>query len=99
MNKIEPLAGWSWSELFLMQTSHSLRQLVWSKTKDAQKKVPTGAPELVAPNFIHRAIKEAEKKRAKAGKRAHTPDARIFDTTEELDAYLRRPRKSVDSKA
>lgn len=99
VKKVEPLAGWDWSNLYLMQMSYSLRQLVWSKTKEAAKKVPTGAPELVAPDFIHRAIKEAEKKQKGAGKRAHTPDARIFNTTEELDAYLRRPRKSVTPKA
>lgn len=78
-----------------MQIAFSIRQLVWSKTKDAQKKVPTGQPQLVAPDFIHKAIREAEKKKQTAGKHAHTPDARIFNSTEELDAYLRRPRKSV----
>lgn len=99
MRKLEPLAGWEWSDMYLMQMSFSLRQLVWSKTKEASKKVPTGAPELVAPDFIHRAIKEAEKKQKKLGTRAHTPDTRSFSTTEELDAYLRRPRKSVSPKA
>lgn len=99
VRKEEPLAGWEWSDLYLMQMSFSLRQLVWSKTKEAQKKVPTGQPDLIAPDFIHKAIKEAEKKRKGVGKRAHTPDARTFDTTEELDAYLRRPRKSVTPKA
>jgi hypothetical protein len=95
VNKIEPLAGWSWSEMFLMQTAFSLRQLVWSKTKDAQKKVPTGQPTLTAPEFIHRAIREAERKRGKLGSKPHTPNARVFNSTEELDAYLRKPRKSV----
>ncbi len=98
VKKIEPIASWDWSELYLMQIAFSIRQLVWSKTKGAQKKVPTGQPELVAPDFIHKAIKEAEKKRKAAGKKAHTPDARVFNTSEELDAYLRRPRKSVSEK-
>lgn len=94
------MAAWDWSDLYLMQTSFSLRQLVWSKTKEAAKKVPTGQPQLIAPDFIHKAIKESEKKKqAGAGKRAHTPDARVFNTTEELDEYLRRPRKSVSEKA
>lgn len=94
VRKVEPMAGWDWSDMYLMQMAFSLRQLVWSKTKEAQKKVPTGQPELIAPVFIHKAIKEAEKKRNK-GKRPHTPDARTFNSTEELDAYLKKPRKSV----
>lgn len=98
MKKVEPLAGWSWQDMYLMQISFGIRQLVWSKTKDAAKKVPTGQPELIAPDFILKAIKEAEKKKKGAGKKAHTPDARIFNTTEELDAYLRRPRKPVTEK-
>lgn len=93
------MAAWEWSDLYLMQTAFSLRQLVWSKSKEAQKKVPTGQPQLIAPDFIHEAIKEAEKKRNRVGKRAHTPDARTFSSTEELDEYLRRPRKSVNEKA
>lgn len=95
VKKIEPLAGWEWSDMYLMQIAFSIRQLVWSKTKEAQKKVPTGQPQLVAPDFIHKAIKEAEKKRGDGKKRPHSPDARVFNTTEELDAYLARPRKSV----
>ena len=98
MRKIEPLAGWNWQEMYLMQISFGIRQLVWSKTKDAAKKVPTGQPQLIAPDFILKAIKEAEKNKQSAGKHAHTPDARVFNTTEELDAYLRRPRKSVSEK-
>lgn len=98
VRKIEPLAAWEWSDLYLMQIAFSIRQLVWSKTKDAQKKVPTGQPQLVAPDFIHKAIKEANKKNEKAKRKAHTPDARVFNSTEELDAYLARPRKSVSEK-
>ena len=98
IRKVEPLAGWSWQDMYLMQISFGIRQLVWSKTKDAAKKVPTGQPQLVAPDFILKAIKEAERKKNAAGKKAHTPDARVFNTTEELDAYLARPRKSVSEK-
>lgn len=87
------MAAWDWTEMYLMQTAFSLRQLVWSKTKDAQKKIPKNAPQLVAPDFIHKAIKEAEKKR-KTGKKAHTPNARTFASTAELDAYLKKPRKA-----
>lgn len=93
---MEPMAGWSWKDMYLMQASYSLRQLVWSKTKEAQKKIPTGEPQIIAPDFILKAIKEAEEKRGKLGKKQHTPDARSFATTEELDAYLKKPRKRVD---
>lgn len=98
VRKIEPLAGWDWRDLYLMQISHSLRQLVWSNSKEAAKKVPTGQPELIAPDFVLKAIKEADKKRGQLGKRAHTPDARVFNSTEELDAYLKKPRISVKKK-
>lgn len=91
LNAIDPMAAWDWSDLFLMQMNQSLRQLVWSKTKDAQ--VPKNAPELVAPQFILNAIREAEKKKDQAKTRQLTPDARIM-TIDELDAYLKKPRRN-----
>jgi len=81
-----------------MSQAHSLRQLVWSKTKDAAKKNPKNAPEMIGPDYILKAMKQAEKMADRGGRlgtHKHTPDARIFDTTEELDAYLAKPRKST----
>lgn len=81
-----------------MIQTHSLRQLVWSKTKDAQKKTPKNAPEMIGPQYILDAMKQAEKMADRGGRlgtRKHTPDARTFKSTDELDAYLKKPRKSV----
>lgn len=89
------MAKWGWQELYLMQIAFGIRQLVWGKSKDAQKTVPKERPELIAPDFILKAIAEADKKRGAVGKHQHTPNARLFKTTEELDAYLKKPRKEV----
>lgn len=78
-----------------MLQTHSLRQLVWTKTKDAHKKVPKNAPEIIGPDYVLALWKHAEKSKDRVGSRKHTPNARVFDTTEELDAYLRRPRKAA----
>lgn len=93
INALDPAASWGWNDLFLMQMNQSLRWLVWAKTKDAQSKVPKSVPELVAPDFILNAIREAEKKRDQAKERKLTPNARIM-TIDELDEYLKKPRRS-----
>lgn len=96
--KIDPSIAWNWSDLFQMMTTHSLRQLVWSKTKDAQKKNPVNAPEMIGPKYILDAMKQAEKMANRAGRvgsHKHTPDAKIFKSSAELDAYLKKPRKST----
>jgi len=96
--KIDPTLSWGWSDLFAMIQAHSLRQLVWTKTKDATKKTPKNAPEMIGPQYILDAMKKAEKmadRGGRLGSRQHTPDARIFNTSAELDAYLQKPRKSV----
>lgn len=98
LTKVDPTIAWGWPELFQMIQAHSLRQLVWSKTKDAAKKTPKNAPEMIGPDYILKAMKQAEKmadRGGRLGSHKHTPDARIFDTTEELDAYLAKPRKST----
>lgn len=78
-----------------MLQTQSLRQLVWTKTKDAHKKVPKNAPEMIGPDYILALWKHAEKAKDRVGSRQHIPNARVFDTTEELDAYLKRPRKAA----
>lgn len=93
VTKLDPSLSWGWDDLFRMMMTHSLRQLVWSKTKDAHKKVPTKAPEIIGPEYILAQWKHAEKAKDRVGSRKWTPNARVFDTTEELDAYLKRPRK------
>jgi len=96
--KIDPTLAWGWSDLFAMIQAHSLRQLVWTKTKDATKKTPKNAPEMIGPQYILDAMKKAEKmadRGGRLGSRQHTPDARVFNTSAELDAYLKKPRKSV----
>lgn len=98
ITKIDPSLAWDWPDLFQMMQTHSLRQLVWSKTKDAQKKTPKNAPEMIGPQYILDAMKQAEKMADRGGRlgtRKHTPNARIFQTTEELDAYLKKPRKAI----
>lgn len=98
ITKIDPTIAWGWPELFAMIQTHSLRQLVWSKTKDAAKKVPKNPPQMIGPQYILDAMKQAEKmaeRGGRLGKHKHTPDARVFATTEELDAYLKKPRKST----
>lgn len=98
ITKIDPSIAWGWPELFAMIQSHSLRQLVWSKTKDASRKHPKNAPEMIGPQYILDAMKKAEKMAdmaGRVGKHKHTPNARIFQTTEELDAYLKKPRKAA----
>ena len=78
-----------------MLQTQSLRQLVWTKTKDAHKKVPKNAPEIIGPDYSRALWKHAEKAKDRVGSRQHIPNARVFDTTEELDAYLKRPRKAA----
>lgn len=98
LTKIDPSLAWGWPELFAMIQAHSLRQLVWSKTKDAAKKTPKNAPEMIGPKYVLDAMKKAEKmadRGGRLGSHKHTPDARIFETTAELDAYLNKPRKSA----
>lgn len=98
LTKVDPSLAWDWSDLFAMVQTHSLRQLVWTKTKDAQKKTPKNQPEMIGPQYILDAMKQAEKMADRGGRlgtRKHTPDAQIFNTTEELDAYLAKPRKST----
>lgn len=98
ITKIDPSIAWGWSDLFQMVQTHSLRQLVWSKTKDAAKKSPKNAPEMIGPQYILDAMKQAEKMADRGGRlgtHKHTPDARVFKTTAELDAYLKKPRKAV----
>lgn len=99
VHKHNPMASWSWSDMFNMMIAHSLRQLVWAKTKDAQKKVPTGQPQLIGPEYVLKSIREANKRREQEGKRQLTPNARVFKTAEELDEYLKRPRKATDNQS
>lgn len=82
-----------------MMIAHSLRQLVWAKTKDAQGKVPKNQPQLVGPEYVLKSIREANKRREQEGKRQLTPNARVFSTSEELDEYLKRPRKATDNQS
>lgn len=93
--KLDPQLTWGWNEYFAMLTTHSLRQLVWAKSKDAQGKVPKNAPELIGPEYILAQLRHAEKAKDKVGSRKWTPNARTFETTDELDAYLKKPRKSI----
>lgn len=93
--RIDPSLTWDWRDFYAMLTSYSLRQLVWSKTKDAQKKHPTNAPEMIGPEFILAKLRHAEKSKGKIGSRKWTPNARTFKTSAELDEYLRKPRKST----
>lgn len=98
ITKIDPSIAWGWPELFQMIQTHSLRQLVWSKTKDASKKNPKNAPEMIGPKYILDAMKQAEKmanRGSRLGSHKHTPNARVFKTSAELDAYLKKPRKAV----
>lgn len=95
VTKLDPALSFGWPEFFSMLQTQSLRQLVWTKTKDAHKKVPKNAPEMIGPDYILALWKHAEKSKDRIGSRPHTPNARLFDTTEELDAYLRRPRKAA----
>lgn len=92
--KMDPSLSWDWKDVYLMMMTQSLRQLVWSKTKDAHKKVPTGQPELIGPDYILAQLLHNEKSKDRVGTHKWTPNARTFDTPEELDAYLRKPRKS-----
>jgi hypothetical protein len=98
ITKIDPSIAWGWPELFSMVQTHSLRMLVWSKTKDATKKNPKDRPEWIGPKFILDAMKQAEKmaqRGSRLGTNKHTPDARVFANHEELDAYLKKPRKAA----
>lgn len=95
VSKIDPSLAWDWRDFYAMLQTQSLRQLVWSKTKDAHKKTPKNAPEMIAPEYILAQLKHAEKSKGRVGSRKWTPDARIFNTSAELDAYLKKPRKST----
>lgn len=77
---------------YLMQINHSLRQLVWSKTKDAQKKNPINPPQIIAPAYVLKAMKQAEK--TKKGGKNILGQSRAMDR-QALDDYLKKPRKSI----
>jgi hypothetical protein len=94
VSKLDPSIQWSWQDSYLMFMSYSLRQLVWVKSKDSQRKPPRNAPELMGPQFILKAMKDAEKNTKQLGSRKHIPDAQTM-TSDELDRILKKPRKSV----
>lgn len=78
---IDPRAAWTRADYWLQSIEYSLRWLVWAKTKDGQKGRRRPKP-VAAP--------KAPRKRA--------PDPKLAAmTTDELDAFLSRPRTPITS--
>lgn len=49
---VNPAAQWGWNEVFLNKMAYYLEMLVWTKTKDAQKKIPQERPKPFIPDFM-----------------------------------------------
>lgn len=79
MLKIVPQNEWGWNEILQNKTNHLLEVLVWTKTKDAQKKNPQNYPKPYIPKFL-----QTEEKR---------PTEQVAMSVEDLQAYLTKPRK------
>lgn len=76
---IRPELNWTWNEALLNKANYLLETILWTKTKDAEKKTPHYKPVPYVPEFMKLNSKEAKEYEA-------------FDL-DELKSILTKPRK------
>ncbi len=79
MCAIRPELNWGWNEVLLNKVWYDLELLVWSKTKDAEKKVPQYKPLPYVPDFMKLNSKESKEYES--------------HSLEDIKDILTRPRK------
>lgn len=75
---VRPELNWGWTEVLLNKAVYQLELLCWSKTKDAQKRVPQNRPVPFMPPFM----------------KLNAKDAREYEShdLDDIKAYLTKPR-------
>lgn len=53
---LSPANQWGWNEIFANKATYLLELLVWSKSKDATKRVPRNKPKPFVPDFLKRPV-------------------------------------------
>lgn len=75
----DPAGEWGWQEIMLNKSNYLLEVLLWTKSKDAQKKTPSNAPKPFIPEFIKKIEREQKQE--------------MTMTIDDVKDILARPRK------